>query len=94
MDAVHFLIAGVVSLAGGLNDTPNLTTGALVILASRYGLPVSTTHVSVGALFGIGLTTGQANSRVVAGIPLSRLLTLPCAMIVGALVWRASTNLL
>jgi PiT family inorganic phosphate transporter len=30
-------------------------TGMLVVFASRWGLPVSTTHVSCGALFGIGL---------------------------------------
>jgi len=63
----------------------NLATGTLVILASGYGLPVSTTHVSVGALFGIGLITGRANLRVVLGIVLSWVLTLPCAAIFGAL---------
>jgi PiT family inorganic phosphate transporter len=43
----------------------NLATGTLVILASIYGLPVSTTHVSVGVLLGIGLTRRQANVPVV-----------------------------
>ena len=134
MDALHFLSAGVVSFARGLNDTPkiaamllllhaldirwgfaaiaammavggllsarkvaetmskkitamnhgqgfsaNFATGVLVILASVYGLPVSTTHVSVGALFGIGLTTGSANPRVMRNIVLSWVITLPCA---------------
>jgi inorganic phosphate transporter, PiT family len=68
----------------------NLATGTLVILASGYGLPVSTTHVSVGALFGIGLITGRANLRVVLGIVLSWVLTLPCAAIFGALAWRVT----
>ena len=138
MDGAHFVSAGVVSFARGLNDTPkivamllllkwmdirwgffavamtmaaggllnarrvaetmshritamnhgqgfsaNLTTGILVILASIFGLPVSTTHVSVGALFGMGLTTGQANPRVMLKIALSWLITLPCAAIVA-----------
>jgi PiT family inorganic phosphate transporter len=139
MDVMHFLSAGVVSFARGLNDTPkiaalllvvpaldirsglvlvaitmaiggllgarrvaetmshkitamnhgqgfsaNLTTGVLVILASVWGLPVSTTHVSVGALYGIGVTTGQADSRVMSGILLSWVLTLPCAGLLSA----------
>ncbi|HTL16623.1 MAG TPA: inorganic phosphate transporter [Patescibacteria group bacterium] len=142
MDTAHFLSAGVVSFARGLNDTPkiaalllviktldiqwglaavavsiaiggllnakkvaetmslkittmnhgqgfaaNLSTGILVILASKYGLPVSTTHVSVGSLFGIGLTTGKANMRVVLGILLSWLLTLPCAALIAGFVY-------
>ena len=62
----------------------NLSTGFLVILASTYGLPVSTTHVSVGSLFGVGLMAKKANVQVVSGIALSWLLTLPCAAVIGA----------
>jgi inorganic phosphate transporter, PiT family len=68
----------------GQGFSANLATGILVILASKFGLPVSTTHVSVGALFGIGVTTRQADYRVVSGILLSWLLTLPCAAMLGA----------
>ena len=35
----------------------NLVTSILVISASLFGLPVSTTHVSVGSLAGIGFLT-------------------------------------
>lgn len=139
MDALHFLSAGAVCFARGLNDTPkiaallllapevvlqekillialmmavggvlnarrvaetmsnkitaishgqglsaNLTTAVLVIFASKLGLPVSTTHVSVGALFGIGMTTKQANYPMIASILLSWLLTLPCAAVCAA----------
>jgi inorganic phosphate transporter, PiT family len=142
MDGAHFLSAGVVSFARGLNDTPkvvamlllwkaldirwgfaavavamavggllnarkiaetmsrkitamnhgqgfsaNLATGILVILASGYGLPVSTTHVSCGSLFGIGLATGQANPRVIFNILLSWLITLPCAALIGGIAY-------
>jgi inorganic phosphate transporter, PiT family len=72
----------------GQGFTANLTTAILIILASLFGLPVSTTHVSVGSLFGIGLTTGQANLRTINAIILSWLITLPCAAIVGgAFYW-------
>lgn len=70
----------ITAMNHGQGFSANLATGLLVILASTLGLPVSTTHVSVGALFGIGATTRQADHRVVSGIVLSWLLTLPCAM--------------
>jgi PiT family inorganic phosphate transporter len=142
LDFVHFLSAGSVGFARGLNDTPkivalllvmktfdvkfgmllvaiamaiggllnarrvaitmskritplnpgqgftaNLVTSALVILASRFGLPVSTTHVSVGSLFGIGLITREANRRVVSNILWSWVLTLPIAAILSAAIY-------
>lgn len=142
MDAAHFLSAGVVGFARGLNDTPkmaalllllpaldtrlslfvvavaiavggwvsarrvaetmshkitgmnrgqgfsaNLATGLLVATASLFGLPVSTTHVAVGSLFGIGLMSRQADIRVARNILLSWLVTLPCAAVIGALVY-------
>lgn len=61
----------------GQGFTANLITSGLVILASRWGLPVSTTHVSCGALFGIGLVTGQARYRTILHILSAWLCTLP-----------------
>jgi len=74
----------ITPLNPGQGFTANLVTSMLVILASRFGLPVSTTHVSVGSLFGIGLITREANGRVVSGILMSWLLTLPIAAILSA----------
>lgn len=59
--------------------TGNLVTAFLVIIASKMGLAVSTTHVSVGALFGIGAENGKANKRKMVQIILSWVLTLPIA---------------
>jgi PiT family inorganic phosphate transporter len=146
IDLLHFISAGSVSFARGLNDTPkivallliikamglqwgmltvtagmalgglinarkvavtmskkitplnhgqgftaNLVTALLVIFASRFGLPVSTTHVSVGSLFGIGLVTRQANLRVISQIMLSWIFTLPIAAILSGLVYAILT---
>ena len=77
----------ITSLNPGQGFTSNLTTGILVTLASVYGLPVSTTHVSVGALFGIGVTTGQANVKTVMGIVLSWVITLPCAAAIAGVAY-------
>ena len=71
----------------GQGFTANLVTGLLVVVASRFGLPVSTTHVSVGSIFGIGTVTRAANTKVVGQIVLSWVLTLPLAAFIGAAVY-------
>jgi PiT family inorganic phosphate transporter len=43
--------------------TANLVTALLVAGVSRLGLPMSTTHVVVGSLFGIGLVNRTANAE-------------------------------
>jgi PiT family inorganic phosphate transporter len=73
----------------GQGFSANLATGLLVTAASLFGLPVSTTHVSVGSLFGIGLTSRQADLRVVRSILLSWAVTLPCAGVLGASAYWA-----
>ena len=142
LTSAHFVSAGVLSFARGLNDTPkivalmlvvqvldihwgmlavalamatggllngrkvantmsrkistmsdgqafsaNLVTGVLVIVASRLGLPVSTTHVSVGAISGAGLVNGSVNTGVLRNIVLSWVLTLPIAAAIAAAAW-------
>lgn len=142
LDGAHYLSAGAVSFARGLNDTPkiaalllvaplfgsvgsalvvalpmalggvlsarrvadvmsrritpmnrgqgfvaNLVTSVIVIGASRFGMPVSTTHVSCGALFGIGAVTRQAHLRMIATILSAWVTTLPVAAVLGALAF-------
>jgi len=139
LDFLHFLSAGAVSFARGLNDTPkivaliaasgalglrwniglvavamaiggilgarkvaqtvshkitymnhgqgfsaNFVTAILVIFASHLGMPVSTTHVSCGALFGIGLVNRRAHWNVIGSIVGAWVLTLPIAAILSA----------
>jgi len=142
LDGLHFLSAGAVSFARGLNDAPkiaalllvasafevrsailavtiamaiggllsarkvaetmshkitdmnrgqgfaaNLSTALLVTTASYHGLPVSTTHVSVGSLLGIGAVTRQAKWKPVLGVLLSWVITLPCAAASAAIAY-------
>lgn len=70
----------------------NLVTGVLVAAASWFGLPVSTTHVSVGALLGVGSKAGR-NNRVVGQILMAWLLTLPTGAALGALVYPIITRI-
>ncbi len=57
----------------------NLATALLVAGASRLGLPVSTTHVSSGAIIGVGLGQGRGgvNRRAVGQIAMAWVVTLP-----------------
>lgn len=77
----------ITTMNTGQAFTANLATGMLVIGASFLGFPVSTTYVSVGSLFGIGLITKQANLRMVSGILLSWIVTLPSAALFSAIVY-------
>ena len=56
-----------------------LAAAATVVIASRLGLPVSTTHIIVGSVMGVGLARGIAaiDLRVVLGIVTSWIVTLP-----------------
>jgi PiT family inorganic phosphate transporter len=65
----------------------NLITATLVIFASRLGMPVSTTHVSVGAIGGVGLARSSVDRSVLGAILLSWLLTLPIAAFFGATIY-------
>jgi len=149
LDSLHYLSAGVVSFARGLNDTPkivgllviintldikwgmiavaitiamggllnakkvgvtmskkitpmnsgqgftaNLITGLLVTTASFHGLPVSTTHVSVGSIFGIGTATKKADNKMISKILLSWFLTLPIAALAGGAIFNLLQSIL
>ena len=75
--------------------TPNrgfcvtLAASATVVLASRTGLPVSTTHIAVGSVVGVGLARAvdEVNLRLFLGIVVSWLLTLPLAGGLAALIY-------
>jgi PiT family inorganic phosphate transporter len=62
----------------------NLATSLLVIAASRFGLPVSTTHVSAGGIFGVGLASGGLRQGALAGVLGAWLVTLPLAAALAA----------
>ena len=61
-----------------------LAAAATVVIASRTGMPVSTTHIVVGCVMGVGFARGigALNLRVIGGIFMSWIITLP----VGALL--------
>ncbi|MFQ5720582.1 MAG: inorganic phosphate transporter, partial [Acidobacteriota bacterium] len=76
--------AGITAMNHGQGATANLVTAGLVIVASRFGLPVSTTHVTCGSLFGLGAVTGQARTDTIRRIIMAWVLTLPLAASLAA----------
>ena len=77
----------VTAMSTGQGLSASLATGSLVLAASLVGLPVSTTHVSVGSLVGIGVMNGKADFSVIRHIVLSWVATLPIAAVLSALVY-------
>jgi phosphate/sulfate permease len=67
----------ITPMKNGQGLAANLATSLLVVGASRFGLPVSTTHVSTGGIFGIGAATGTLRHRQAGGILFAWLGTLP-----------------
>ncbi|MBI4243558.1 MAG: inorganic phosphate transporter, partial [Planctomycetes bacterium] len=82
----------ITTLSHGQGFTANLCTGAIVIVSSLFGMPVSTTHVSCGSLFGIGLITRQGNARIIINIFLSWVLTLPVAAVISGMIFLISNK--
>ena len=77
----------------GQGFAANIASAIFVTTASWNALPVSTTHMSVGSLVGIGIVTRKAHWKAVGGIVLSWIITLPCAAALAALSWRGLRGL-
>ncbi len=71
-----------------------LAAAAVVLLASAFGIPVSSTHILIGAVLGIGLVNAQANWSLMRPIALAWVITLPAAAIMSALTFLALTEIL
>jgi PiT family inorganic phosphate transporter len=68
----------------GQGFAASLVTASLVTTASLHALPVSTTHVSVGALLGMGAATKQARWRKAAEVLAAWVSTVPCGAALAA----------
>jgi PiT family inorganic phosphate transporter len=77
----------VTAMDPGQGFAASLVTAGLVTTASFHSLPVSTTHVSVGSLLGMGATTHQAKWRKVIEILLAWVSTVPCGAILAAIAY-------
>ncbi len=66
-----------------------LAAAITVVLASRTAMPVSTTHIAVGAVMGVGLARGIAaiNLGVIRSIFVSWIVTLPAGGVLAAVFY-------
>lgn len=64
-----------------------LVTATLVTTGSVFSLPLSTTHVSVGSLLGMGVVTRQARWRTMWEIMAAWVTTVPCGAVLAAVVY-------
>ncbi len=71
----------------GQGFAAGLVTAGLVTTASLHSLPVSTTHVSVGSLLGIGATAGRVHWRKVGEILFAWVSTVPCGAGLAAVAY-------
>jgi inorganic phosphate transporter, PiT family len=65
------------------------TSGAVIYVSTRYGYPLSTTHVVSGAVMGAGATKRLSAVRwgVAGNILVAWVLTIPASALVAAIVW-------
>ena len=66
------------------------SAASTVLLASKLGLPVSTTHAAVGGVLGVGLAGGieAVNFGIVIQIMLYWILTVPSAAITSMAIFK------
>ncbi len=72
----------------------NLVTAALVSTGALHGLPMSTTHVATGGIFGAGASRGSLDLGTLRSIALAWVVTLPAAAVLGAMAWWGLAALL
>jgi PiT family inorganic phosphate transporter len=85
--AVYGLVTRITELTPTRGFSATMAAAATVVLASRTGMPVSTTHIAVGAVMGVGLARGigALDLRVIGGIVVSWIVTLPIGGVLAAL---------
>ncbi|KAF1712030.1 phosphate permease [Pseudoxanthomonas kalamensis DSM 18571] len=64
-----------------------LAAASVVMLASTFGLPVSSTHILIGAVLGIGVVNRQNNWDLMKPIGLAWVITLPAAAILSSIAF-------
>ena len=64
-----------------------LAASTVILLATKLGIPVSSTHILIGAVLGIGILNRDANWKMVKPIVLAWVITLPIAAGSAALIY-------
>ena len=80
---------GKTHLTYGMGAAAELTAASMILIAERYGLPVSTTHILSSGVAGASVANGAGlQRRTVVNMALAWIMTLPAAMLLaGGLYW-------
>ncbi|MFQ6483458.1 inorganic phosphate transporter [Brachybacterium epidermidis] len=76
--------SGLTTMHPSSGFAAELAAAATVLLASVLGLPVSSTHILIGAVLGVGIVNRAANWKLMRPIFLAWIITLPAAAGIGA----------
>ncbi len=77
---------GIIKLEPSSGFAAELATAATILIASSYGLPVSTSHALVGAVVGVGAVKNwrSVNLNTLRSIGMAWIVTIPIATILSA----------
>ena len=78
-EVIHTVGRDLAELHPSSGFTAELSAASVVMAASVMGLPVSSTHILVGAILGIGMVNRNANWKMMKPIGLAWVITLPAA---------------
>ena len=80
----------ITSLTNTRGFSVDFAAASTVLLASKFGLPVSTTHAAVGGVLGVGLAGGieAVNFRIVFQIMIYWVLTVPAAAATSMIIFK------
>ncbi|MGW5364053.1 anion permease [Actinopolymorpha pittospori] len=86
---IRTLGKGLVEIASPQGMAAESASAAVILTSSQLGFALSTTHVATGSVLGTGLGRPGALVRwgVAGRMVTAWLITLPCAAVVGALMW-------
>ena len=76
--------SGLTEMHPASGFTAELSAAGVVMLASVLGLPVSSTHILIGAVLGVGIVNRAANWNLMKPIALAWVITVPAAAAIGA----------
>ena len=79
----------IITLVPSTGFCAEIATATTILLASKIGLPVSTSHALVGSVIGIGLMSADREVRwsTIKSVALAWLITLPVAGILSAAIF-------
>jgi PiT family inorganic phosphate transporter len=83
---IHTVGTGLTAMHPSSGFAAELAAATIVLLASVLGLPVSSTHILIGAVLGVGIVNHAANWKLMRPIFLAWIITLPAAAGIGAVV--------